>query len=132
SRAYDIWSIGCIILEFITWLLEGSAAIEYFAGVRGKIRSGGINDGNYFTITLNGKSVIIRQDFIDWVDRLHCLKRCSAVIQLLLDFIINRLIGANPEDRIRAEDLYSRLRAIYEQAEGDEKYLLVTTPYPML
>lgn len=22
SRAYDIWSPGCILLEFITWLLE--------------------------------------------------------------------------------------------------------------
>lgn len=91
SRAYNIWSLGCILLEFITWLLGGSAAIEYFADVRGKIRSGGINDGNYFTITLNRKSAIIRQYAIDWVDRLHCHKRCSAVIHLLLDFIMNRL-----------------------------------------
>ena len=64
----------------------------------GKIRSEGINDGNYFIITLNGKSAIIRQDVIDWVNQLHCHERCSAVIYLLLDFIMNRLLRANPED----------------------------------
>ena len=68
SRAYGIWGLGCILLEFITWLLGGSAAIGCFASVPGKIRSGGINGGNYFTITLNGKNAIIWQDVIDWVD----------------------------------------------------------------
>ena len=27
SRAYDIWSLGCVFLEFITWLVEGGEAV---------------------------------------------------------------------------------------------------------
>ncbi len=30
SRAYDIWSLGCIYLEFLIWLLEGQEALEAF------------------------------------------------------------------------------------------------------
>jgi serine/threonine protein kinase len=30
SRRYDIWSIGCVILEFITWLLYGNEKFDVF------------------------------------------------------------------------------------------------------
>lgn len=29
SRAYDIWSLGCVYLEFITWYLLGHHAVKY-------------------------------------------------------------------------------------------------------
>lgn len=29
SRAYDIWSLGCVYLEFITWYLMGYKAVKY-------------------------------------------------------------------------------------------------------
>lgn len=31
SRLYDIWSMGCIILEFIIWMLYGTEVVERFA-----------------------------------------------------------------------------------------------------
>lgn len=30
SRLYDVWSMGCITLEFIIWLLHGNKALEEF------------------------------------------------------------------------------------------------------
>ncbi|KAF3014001.1 hypothetical protein E8E14_009269 [Neopestalotiopsis sp. 37M] len=32
SRRFDIWSIGCIILEFIVWMLEGPKGLKEFNG----------------------------------------------------------------------------------------------------
>ncbi|RYP62420.1 hypothetical protein DL770_009595 [Monosporascus sp. CRB-9-2] len=30
TRAYDIWSLGCVYLEFVTWLLDGWNGVEAF------------------------------------------------------------------------------------------------------
>ncbi|KAK8052495.1 hypothetical protein PG993_003880 [Apiospora rasikravindrae] len=30
SRLYDVWSIGCIFLEFVVWLLKGRVRLERF------------------------------------------------------------------------------------------------------
>ncbi|KAH8590923.1 kinase-like domain-containing protein [Bisporella sp. PMI_857] len=50
SRAYDIWSLGCLYLEYITWMLKGSAEIELFADHRGRLSTNGINDDCFYTI----------------------------------------------------------------------------------
>jgi len=34
SRAYDIWSLGCIFLEFATWMVHGSAGLDKLAALR--------------------------------------------------------------------------------------------------
>lgn len=34
SRPFDIWSLGCVYLEFVTWVLLGNEALEDFAKVR--------------------------------------------------------------------------------------------------
>jgi serine/threonine protein kinase len=56
SRAYDIWSLGCIFLEFITWLLEGSAGLESFTSSRLLEGEDGIIDDVYFTLVKSKES----------------------------------------------------------------------------
>lgn len=34
SRAYDMWSLGCLYLEFITWYLIGHSAVDQFSSQR--------------------------------------------------------------------------------------------------
>lgn len=34
SRPYDIWSLGCVFLEFITWILTGQEGLARFAKTR--------------------------------------------------------------------------------------------------
>ncbi|TVY81366.1 Serine/threonine-protein kinase dkf-1 [Lachnellula suecica] len=50
SRAYDIWSLGCIFLEFITWLIKGSDGLENFNAWRELRAEDGISDDVYFTL----------------------------------------------------------------------------------
>lgn len=34
TREYDIWSLGCLFLEFITWIVHGYTGVEEFEEVR--------------------------------------------------------------------------------------------------
>jgi serine/threonine protein kinase len=56
SRAYDIWSMGCLYLEFITWLLLGLEGVNEFS--RGRLNNHGLGivEDSYFIITQSKKT----------------------------------------------------------------------------
>src|SRR5439155_4315316 len=107
SRSYDIWSLGCLFLEFITWLLKGSAEISGFADFRGRLSSIGINEDNFFTI-INDEAVV-REKVIDWVSQLHEDKKCSKLIHDLLDLTMEKLLVVDSKERISAKELSEKL-----------------------
>lgn len=34
SQSFDIWSLGCVYLEFVTWMLLGADGLEKFRQIR--------------------------------------------------------------------------------------------------
>jgi serine/threonine protein kinase len=131
SRAYDLWSLGCLYLEFITWLLRGSAEIENFSNFRGRLSSTGIDDDNFFTISrdpVTGPEAAVRDSVIDWVEGLHHHEKCSALMHELLDMIMDQLLIVDSGDRAGAQWLYFQMKALLEKAETDRDYLLRPVP----
>jgi serine/threonine protein kinase len=127
SRAYDIWSLGCLYLEFITWLLKGSAEIEGFSEFRGRLASTDINDDNFFTITRDsnsGPEAVVREQVIDWVNKLHEHEKCSALIHDLLDMIMGQLLVVDSKKRTEARWLYHQLKTYLDKAKENKQYLL--------
>jgi len=128
SRAYDIWSLGCVYLEFITWLLKGNDEIAGFADYRGKEReSMPLNDDNFFTIH-KGPSATVRDEVVSWVNDLHNHENCSAVIHDLLNLTMEQLLIINSEDRTKAVELDKELKHMVDRAELDKDYLLTPKP----
>lgn len=133
SRAYDIWSLGCLYLEFITWLLRGSADIEAFADFRGRLASTGINDDNFFTIIkddFGGSDATVREEVADWVHKLHEHEKCSALIHDLLNLIMKDVLVTDSTKRIHATWLFQQLNSCMIKAKKDKKYLLEPAPLP--
>jgi len=131
SRAYDIWSLGCIYLEFITWLLRGSAAIDGFADFRGRDATDtGINDDNFFTITM-GDGVLkanVRKQVSAWSEELHSDKNCSKLIHDLLDLTMSDLLVIESDNRSKATWLCIQLKKLLNKAETDPEYSLKPVP----
>lgn len=145
SRAYDIWSLACLYLEFITWLLEGNNAIHKFADARGIkdttlfidgkeytiIRDRFINDDNFFTIirdeSLQTKAVI-RDAVLEWVERLRMHERCSDMLHDLLDLVMKHLLRPNSEERIRSTNSKNRMGTILDKAKSNHNYLHKPNP----
>jgi serine/threonine protein kinase len=133
SRAYDIWSLGCLYLEFITWLLKGSAEIEGFSEYRGRDASTGINDDNFFTIIIDptrGHDAAVRDQVIAWTNGLHNHEKCSTLIHNLLVLIMDRLLVIDSSKRINASCLYQQLDGYLKRAKEDKQYLLEPAPRP--
>jgi serine/threonine protein kinase len=133
SRAYDIWSLGCLYLEFITWILVGSAEIIGFSEFRGVDGSLGINEDNFFAIVRDEESglgeAVVREQVVDWVNKLHENTRCSALIHDLLKLIMDKLLVIDSKDRICSNLLHQELDTLLEKAMKDDQYLLKPDPW---
>ncbi|KAM3075309.1 hypothetical protein ACMFMG_007249 [Clarireedia jacksonii] len=133
SRSYDIWSLGCVFLEFITWLIRGNEQIEGFSEFRGTKNVHGIDDDNFFTILNPGSPTMdatVRKQVEDWVLQLHEHERCSKLIHELLDTIMGDLLVINSSSRITADKLNNLMQQYCRKAKGDKDYMLKSKPFP--
>jgi len=131
SRAYDIWSLGCLYLEFVTWLLKGSAEIDGFSNFRGRDATAtGINDDNFFTIipSIEGPKATVREQVITWTNELHAHEKCSQLIHDLLDLIMKDLLVTESKDRGSASWVFQQLNSYLKKAEQTPEYLLKPVP----
>ena len=124
SRAYDIWSLGCLFLEFITWLVEGGEVMNSFSNSRNEAAHDEIEDDTFFII-IHGEA-FVRKGVTSWIERLKRKPsgRCSPVIEELLQLILDEMLVIDSRKRIKEEPLYFRLKAIHERGEKEPKYFL--------
>ena len=128
SRAYDLWSLACVYLEFITWLLKSAAQIEDFSNFRGRPAiSTGIDEDSFYTIVRdnNGhQEAIVNVKVCKWVDDLHADEKCSQLIHDLLDCTMNDLLVIDAKERIPARLLFEKLNGFVVRAKNDSDYML--------
>jgi serine/threonine protein kinase len=130
SRAYDIWSLACVYLEFITWLVCGWDDLERFPQARSLIGvQNTVDDDTFFTV-LEGKppTAEIRESVRDWIADLHEQPRCSAFIHDLLSLISEQMLVVDPADRIRCGPLNWTLKGMITKAERHPEYLTKPSP----
>ncbi|PQE05915.1 kinase domain-containing protein [Rutstroemia sp. NJR-2017a BVV2] len=132
SRSYDIWSLGCVLLEFVTWLLKGYSEEDAFSEFRGTENINGINDDNFFTIIYpnDRPDAIIRIKVVEWVDQLYEHERCSQLIHDLLETVMTNLLVVDSSSRISAKNLNVKMQEYCKKARGNPDYMLKSNPYP--
>ncbi|KAL1613696.1 hypothetical protein SLS56_012246 [Neofusicoccum ribis] len=136
SRAYDFWSLGCLFLEWISWLLEGWSAIEKFSETRLEKSfilhdKGEIADDYFWSLMHeeNPRRATIRAGVLNWVRGLRESHNCSELMHELLSLVMTGLLCIKPNERIDAADLHQRLDSMLKRAEKESEYGF--TPKPL-
>lgn len=131
SRAYDIWSLGCIFLEFITWRLGGLPLINAFHNFRTADGGDGTSNDKFFTV-INykepGQEAVVRKEVLDWIERLRKHQLCSGALQELLALVRDRMLVIFPKRRIGSNDLLDHFVRLLNRARVDSFFLLGNTP----
>ncbi|KAI1815225.1 HET-domain-containing protein [Poronia punctata] len=143
SRRYDIWSMGCIILESIIWLLYGYEELDSFYKEAENIdhRSQTL----YFTAkrqqTNDGGTQVteatVNQVSLHWID--HMLRydpecrsfqsqKPSTALGEVLQLVKDELLVVEVISRASAETLFTTLDNIRKRARQDKNYLFGGTP----
>lgn len=131
SRLYDMWSMGCMLMEFTVWLLYGFEAVEVFRGRR-------IDRGGYYNRTaaffsrISQEESIIHPEVARALDKLAADPRCGegTVLADFLALIKDDLLQIKPQNRTEAPILHRKLEAIVDRAQGDPSYLYRRTDEP--
>ncbi|KAI1743122.1 kinase-like domain-containing protein [Xylaria scruposa] len=106
AQSYDIWSLGCVYLEFLTWYLLGYDATRgqgCQSFVNERIVGDNQQQDKFFNIVNdNGvvpRSAEVKESVKKWIFLLHGASRCSEAIHDFLDLIEKYMIVINPEKR---------------------------------
>ncbi|PMD33649.1 kinase-like protein, partial [Hyaloscypha variabilis F] len=134
SRAYDIWSLGCVFLEFIIWLLDGSQHLQAFCEDRMEECADGVSDDAFYTLFHDknpaSPKAIVRRGVQSWIKALHDHPRCSGLFHDLLDLISERMLSVEPDKRISSKQLNEELSRMVEKATRDPSYLIEPKVHP--
>lgn len=124
SRVYDMWSMGCIFLEFVVWLLYGYRGVRSFRRSR-KSTDPMIDNGSFYARLPEG-SVVLHSNVSMAIDALMEDPPCrgSPALADIVELTIQNLLLVEVSGRAQASAVYERLKRIVGNAEQQPKYLL--------
>ncbi|KAI3319798.1 kinase-like protein [Xylariaceae sp. AK1471] len=122
SCASDVWSLGCLFLEFVTWYLLGWEATEEFSHTRlVKYPDVGFLEDTFFLLqqSENHKIAIVNPAVKKWIDKLHNLPNCSRIIHEFLGLVEFNMLKVLPKDRSKAHDIAMKLKGLLNECRAD-------------
>ncbi|KAK4101555.1 kinase-like protein [Parathielavia hyrcaniae] len=140
SRSYDIWTLGCLYLEFITWLLGGWDLVVKFTIMRatgGSTSVPGLHvdkDNSFFELQAGGEMAKIKTSVRDFIRvQLHGHPSCSSYIHEFLNLIEKEMLVVETGDtssdmRINCTRLHNELQKMRRKCGQERGYAL--TPLP--
>jgi serine/threonine protein kinase len=130
SRATDIFSFGCVVLEFITWYLLGHKALQAFSESRFQPESHrqGFETDKYYSIVPieNGQKAVLKEQVLKHIFDLEHNERCSWYLYEMLHLVRDKMLNPEPKKRMQSHQLTKRLNAICKTCETDRSYYTVS------
>ncbi|KAH7305850.1 kinase-like domain-containing protein [Stachybotrys elegans] len=127
SQNYDIWSLGCVFLEFCVWHLEGYDAVVNFGFERGEEdRTGiiGFKSERFFNIVegADGNPVgELKSSVSKCIERLRGLPDCTKLAAALLDLIETKMLLINPSDRGKSDLIFTEMSKILKMMQEEQE-----------
>lgn len=127
SRATDIFSFGCVVLECITWYLLGHDKVDQFSNARAEEEAHrpGFNTDNYFRITLQEdgtQRAVLKPQVLDQISVLRQHRRCSWYLYEVLELVEKHMLNPDPRQRISSSDLTKKFDTYRRTCETDSTY----------
>ncbi|KAG6362268.1 hypothetical protein INS49_010498 [Diaporthe citri] len=123
SRKFDIWSLGCIFLEFTIWFVRDWEAVENFGSAR-KPTSVGHDKAHFYQMkaTKAKDSTEVHPAVVDNIASLRSVAQSdkdTAFVEVL-EIIELNLLRIEVEDRVDAKELCELLSGVLKRAQGDQ------------
>ncbi|KAG4436080.1 hypothetical protein IFR05_008436 [Cadophora sp. M221] len=141
GQSYDIWTLGCLFLEFTTWTLGGMDLVKEFSMKRLMVDSGwyGVPTDNFFMLHLSRGSrdiaAIVKPSVTKSIKELHRHASCSKFMHDLLTMIECNMLLVKPNNpdvepsRIDTMTVFSKLRVMRKRLHREPSYGVRPAPW---
>ncbi|RDW58911.1 hypothetical protein BP6252_13387 [Coleophoma cylindrospora] len=115
SQKYDIWSLGCVYLEFCIWYLEGIEAVWLFEEEResqDESDYSNLKEDKYFNIktSKNGqKYAAVKPVVEEWIKRLLAHNGCNDFMKGMLNLISKHMLVVEQKKRFKIDRICSEI-----------------------
>ena len=108
----DIWGLGCVWLEFVTWYIKGVQAIHDLYS----LRSFHVAEGEYFLLSKDQDAATISPAVPDWIRGLCSRDTCTSFLHELLTYIKDKMLVVNYNKRETALEVSIKLKKLNDRA----------------
>jgi serine/threonine protein kinase len=144
SQKYDMWSLGCVLMEFVVWYVDGWEGVDNFSKRRSDETASGIRMDNFYDVRsveratwdrLNPfrkcagtkyrratvkPSVAGIQKFLSEDPKTS--KACSDFLLDLLDMIQDNLLRMDPDHQAGCDTIVRKIEVISKNCVEDSQY----------
>jgi serine/threonine protein kinase len=111
STACDVWALGCVYLQFITWYFGGESYLYHFARRRLAVDNNwaGIMTDTFFTVyeQLGVKKAKVKDAVVQMIEELHEHQRCTEDFRIFLDIIRRDILDVHQPNPPYQEEVAS-------------------------
>ncbi|KAI6755658.1 hypothetical protein QX201_012296 [Fusarium graminearum] len=131
SRAFDVWTIGCLFLELITWFLGGPSYVKEFEEKRTTEFINGSKNSIFFTFRElvpsdpgGAKAVLVKPEVTEWILQLRQHPNCSPFLHEVLGIIERKMLVVLSTDKTRSSsgELCKEFERISRRCNSEREY----------
>ncbi|KAI1323070.1 kinase-like domain-containing protein [Xylariaceae sp. FL0255] len=130
SRKYDIWGLGCVMLQFLTWFINGPEALENFDEKRFEETDeiSNTKEDKFFRITRWEPWRAEKLSVQNQIEELENVVGQQNYLHDCLEFIRTRMLQIDDKQRADCEETHGVLKKWYERCQRDEEYATIELP----
>ncbi|GAP87363.1 putative serine threonine protein kinase [Rosellinia necatrix] len=125
SSKYDVWTLGCVFLEMVTWFLGGKEELSQFVGNRKLDISApyGARTATFFTRNLLEESEAnIKKSVFNQMENIRKHKYQSQFTDDVIKIIEHGMMLVDPSKRAKMKELQEEFTAIDKKCKVDPNY----------
>ncbi|KAI1749790.1 kinase-like domain-containing protein [Xylaria castorea] len=134
SRKYDIWALGCVLLQFLTWLISGPQGLKQFDQDRfDEVDETNPNfkEDNFFKGVQNedaGLKSVIKSSVESHIEALQRDVVPGNYLHDCLELIKTRILQIDVKDRADCREVHESLSSYHQRCLQDNKYATIALP----
>ncbi|KAI2613199.1 protein kinase [Hypoxylon fragiforme] len=137
SRASDIFGLGCVFLEHVTWFLRGFDSVENeFPARRNQKDIYGFEADKFFVIHPDGpegkQRAFLNPEVRKWIDELQQHEDCTWYLHQLLEIIQEKMLEPDRNKRVSISLLIEDMKLLRITCERNDSFYLKTTSEPWI
>ncbi|KAJ3541003.1 hypothetical protein NM208_g2918 [Fusarium decemcellulare] len=116
SSSADIWSLGCVLAEAISWWCTGTSGLSRLISCRTDTMTDRWNDDAFFELIPThggGRDARLKPDVEDWIVGLRAHRHTSYIIRDIVELIMREMLVVETVDRLQkrssSQDIYFAL-----------------------